>query len=465
MLRNERTGLAPLRLFLLGALMGGLIACAPGVVGQPGDRGGADDLAGEKIAFEQLLDPDGTPLPQGGGKQAPSPEPPGEADVVDPQLPDTTLAATAKLRLATVSRCHADEYNHILKILKPFINPGTGDYDKKLIASLETNTATLGHLELDPGKLAPTAQQKKKKNALNQTNYEMKLEIPPALVTGDEFDAFLFLCVDLDSDGSCIDEGAAPMQGFDFKSDVVYFVPIKMRANDQGEVEFRALKEGEQAVAPGGAAKKMLDILKNLMLKNVGLPNDNPLTGIITVRAAPATCYVPPPPGAGGGGGEGGGGGFGGRSNGCFVAGTRVSVGADATRPVERLPGGSMIVNAARLPVRLVRSVAGPERGKVIEIRSVAGHRLVVTKKHPMVTTEGLVLADRLTRRHRLLTAARQPVRIASLRRIPYDGLVYNFVLPGERQADHLLVAEGLLTGDLALQHQLSAAAPSEPVR
>ena len=124
---------------------------------------------------------------------------------------------------------------------------------------------------------------------------------------------------------------------------------------------------------------------------------------------------------------------------------------------VERLYRGTAITTLLGKQVKTIKHVAGPEEHPVIRIATAAGHELTVTRFHPMMTTAGIKPAVDLTRQDRLVTSSWKPVRIKSLKKIAYSGLVYNFELPGEAELEHLVVAEGLITGDLYLQRRLSA--------
>jgi hypothetical protein len=74
-----------------------------------------------------------------------------------------------------------------------------------------------------------------------------------------------------------------------------------------------------------------------------------------------------------------------------------------------------------------------------------------------MLTPSGLRMASQLEVGDKLVAADRNEVAIVAVRRLPYGDLVFNFVLPGTDDADHLVNAEGLLTGDLLLQQRLSS--------
>ena len=69
---------------------------------------------------------------------------------------------------------------------------------------------------------------------------------------------------------------------------------------------------------------------------------------------------------------------------------------------------------------------------------------------------DGLKPASALKKGDRLPVAAGGFTEITKLTPQKYEGLVYNFALPGDATKDHLVVANGLVTGDLFLQEQLA---------
>jgi len=138
------------------------------------------------------------------------------------------------------------------------------------------------------------------------------------------------------------------------------------------------------------------------------------------------------------------------------VRGTRILLAGGETLRVEDVFAGVEVTTAAGRRLEVLESVAGPERYPIIAIKTDAGHSLRVTRSHPMLTPSGLRMADDLATGDRLVAADRKVVRIVSLAREPYRDLVFNFSLPGGVEADHLVNAEGLITGDLHLQQKLS---------
>jgi hypothetical protein len=149
------------------------------------------------------------------------------------------------------------------------------------------------------------------------------------------------------------------------------------------------------------------------------------------------------------------------RTDGCYIAGTRIAVADGVDLPIELIRRDMPITTLAGRSSNVLRVEAGPEPLPVITVRTDQGQALTVTEGHPMMTASGLKPARDLTLEDRMLTAAGDHARITELRRDRYNGMVFNFSLPGKQLDDHLVVAEGLVVGDLHLQKQLERNNPA----
>jgi hypothetical protein len=82
-----------------------------------------------------------------------------------------------------------------------------------------------------------------------------------------------------------------------------------------------------------------------------------------------------------------------------------------------------------------------------------------VTTKHPMLTSKGIKAATDLHLGDDLLGADRKYHRLTELRRLPVDAnqYVFNFIMddPSDSPSHHVVLADGILTGDLQLQQDL----------
>ncbi|OGR04109.1 MAG: hypothetical protein A2284_09220 [Deltaproteobacteria bacterium RIFOXYA12_FULL_61_11] len=145
------------------------------------------------------------------------------------------------------------------------------------------------------------------------------------------------------------------------------------------------------------------------------------------------------------------------RVNGCFTEGTMILVGPDSYKPVEQLTTRDTVQDKQGRTRAISRIVDGPEKYRVVVLTTVAGQTLGVSETHPVMTRAGLKMARELTVLDSLLRTDGTYVELAGIERQVPTGHVYNFVLAGEGEEvmDHLIVANGLVTGDLTVQHRL----------
>jgi hypothetical protein len=83
-----------------------------------------------------------------------------------------------------------------------------------------------------------------------------------------------------------------------------------------------------------------------------------------------------------------------------------------------------------------------------------------VTTQHPFETKRGLKAAAELTLDDEILVATGKYKKITIIRTLPLvkNQKVINFVVASKskKSTDHMLLANGIITGDLHLQRQLS---------
>jgi hypothetical protein len=127
--------------------------------------------------------------------------------------------------------------------------------------------------------------------------------------------------------------------------------------------------------------------------------------------------------------------------------GTLMSVADDA--------GAGEVVLASQ-PVK--RVVHGPEEVDLVVFALANGATLRVTQHHPMVLDNGTIIeAARVDPRSSFLGSDGRPVAITAITREKAVEDVFNFETAGETQLSHVIVAEGVLTGDLKLQDELES--------
>jgi hypothetical protein len=143
------------------------------------------------------------------------------------------------------------------------------------------------------------------------------------------------------------------------------------------------------------------------------------------------------------------------RISGCFAEGTKIKMSKDVSVPVNKLRVGMSVYLADGRLSKIKRFIAGPESKPMI-IFETAESKIMVTSEHPLVTDKGVRLAKEIGIGEQLKAADGKFVEIKSIGTKMYKDNVYNFELEGSAEADHLVVAEGLISGDLYLQNKLS---------
>lgn len=106
-------------------------------------------------------------------------------------------------------------------------------------------------------------------------------------------------------------------------------------------------------------------------------------------------------------------------------------------------------------PVRHhIRSVIDGDH-KIINFLTETGKVLKVTPNHPLINGRGEMLrADRFKRGDFLVNIDGQKERIVALNNEKYHGKVYNLEIDANLYTEKILVAQGLLSGDLTFQNE-----------
>lgn len=146
---------------------------------------------------------------------------------------------------------------------------------------------------------------------------------------------------------------------------------------------------------------------------------------------------------------------------GCFPPGVRVVLGdGSSTKSVEDVRAGDMLWNPVIKKGFRVKTISqGPEKKDLIVVHA-GGVTLRMTSEHPVVTLKGLKQAGQLVRGDILRDASGKDAVIDAITLEPVSaGLtVINFILEGGgSEHDGLLVADGLMVGDLTIQRRLAA--------
>jgi hypothetical protein len=364
---------------------------------------------------------------------------------------DSRFSLQEQLKVVTVSKAHLGDLDFVSKALKK----KRGDF---IVTVEATGGAVLTSVPMGKQEIL-VDEQLKKKDVKHETTIATKIEVPPEIAgPGTHFRGGLFACIDTDRDGSCADEVVNKLDSDKASQNVIFFAGVKGTIKGQGATGRTVELYRATASEVGSPDWIMVQVLKNLPSEDgqgaltvhlavgvignkvKGLDKTGPNLSaeeLVMIHKAQITNHKK-------------------RTNGCFVRGTRILLASGDALRVEDVFAGVEVTTAKGRRLEVLESVAGPERHPIVAIRTDAGHSLRVTRSHPMLTPSGLRMANDLAVGHRLIAAGHRVVRIVSLKREPYSDLVFNFSLPGGAEADHLVNAEGLITGDLHLQQKLS---------
>lgn len=105
-------------------------------------------------------------------------------------------------------------------------------------------------------------------------------------------------------------------------------------------------------------------------------------------------------------------------------------------------------------PIRI--STEGMEKKELVQIVTEDYRKLLVTPRHPILTSNGtMVMARDLRPDHLLVNRNGNNIGIKSLSTIPFKGKVYNFMSESDSHNGHVIFAEDLAVGDLYWQSSL----------
>ena len=150
--------------------------------------------------------------------------------------------------------------------------------------------------------------------------------------------------------------------------------------------------------------------------------------------------------------------------HGCFDPATKIRMADGKDRRIESLQIGDLVLNPVTgKTAPVVRITKGPEAGKglyLIGFKAAGSTTTVkVTGKHPFMTEHGLRTASQLAKGDRILTAngTFRKLDIASALPERAGQIVINIVVgsPGFEAREHMVLADGVVSGDLMLQERL----------
>jgi hypothetical protein len=156
---------------------------------------------------------------------------------------------------------------------------------------------------------------------------------------------------------------------------------------------------------------------------------------------------------------------------GCFAADTQIArsfapdgtasyVTASSVAPKSSLMSmtdDASLNDLALTPQAIKRIVLGPEDAQLFVFALASGRTLRVTQHHPMVLDSGKVIqASEVVAGMSFVGLDGESVAIKSITREDPTGDVYNFETGSDTQLGHIIVAEGVLVGDLKIQNEMS---------
>jgi len=156
---------------------------------------------------------------------------------------------------------------------------------------------------------------------------------------------------------------------------------------------------------------------------------------------------------------------------GCFAADTQIASSVTAEGRASYVQAASLaprstllsmtddasLSNLLLAPQSIKRIVLGAEDAELFVFALANGRTLRVTQHHPMVLDNGkIVEASQINPRMSFVGLDGQSVAVTSITREKPTADVFNFETGGDTQLSHIIVAEGVLVGDLKIQNELA---------
>ena len=147
-------------------------------------------------------------------------------------------------------------------------------------------------------------------------------------------------------------------------------------------------------------------------------------------------------------------------AHGCFAEGTMITLADRSLKRVEEIKKGDLVLNPVTgKPARVKLVVDAPEPYPLIKL-GYAGKSVRVTQTHPMLTASGLKKAKDLSLEDEVQGEDGLFHTLATIEQLPVEAgqYVFNFELEADSdaEAEHMLIADGMVTGDMVLQLKLS---------
>ncbi len=146
---------------------------------------------------------------------------------------------------------------------------------------------------------------------------------------------------------------------------------------------------------------------------------------------------------------------------GCFALSTKIKLFDGGEKLAVNVEKGDRLLNPiTKKSVTVSEVVYGPEENIGLIMVGVGENNVKVTTQHPFETQRGLKSAADLTINDKILTSVGKYEKLTTLKVLPpvKNQRVINFIVSSnsKKPRDHMLLADGVVTGDLYLQRKLS---------
>jgi len=158
--------------------------------------------------------------------------------------------------------------------------------------------------------------------------------------------------------------------------------------------------------------------------------------------------------------------------NSCIAEGTRVLKADGSEAPIESIQvGDKVMANAGGLALTVTTVSRGRESKKMVRLLDEAGHQVLLTSKHPLVTAKGEVLAAEQVKAGMQVLSKSGKTTLTSVEQVDYQGQVYNLALGTKDELaklsdkDRTLFANGFAVGDSQMQSDLEVKLSAKPAK
>lgn len=148
-------------------------------------------------------------------------------------------------------------------------------------------------------------------------------------------------------------------------------------------------------------------------------------------------------------------------TGGCFALSTKIKMFNGSEKLAVNVEKGDRLLNPiTKKSVTVSEVVYGPEENLGLIMVGVGENTVKVTTQHPFETARGLKSAAELTIDDKILTSVGKYEKLTTLKVLApvKNQRVINFIVSSnsKKPMDHMVLADGVITGDLYLQRKLS---------